>query len=132
MFPYLLAIPFIAHGLANLAGVFAPWTKSLSGFSDVAWAFPGGTSYSSWAGRAFSPLWLVSTLCLLAAGVGIFRHQQSWPWLAILGCSFSAVAILPWWKAVPPGARSGAIFDLIVILLLISPLRNTIVEQLTH
>ncbi|MBP1703795.1 MAG: hypothetical protein H6Q38_2902, partial [Chloroflexi bacterium] len=32
MITYLIAIPLIAHGLANLAGVFAPWTKSRQGF----------------------------------------------------------------------------------------------------
>ena len=122
MLKFLVAIPLIAHGLANLAGVFAPWTKSLQGFADAPWIFSSGVTYNSWVGRAFSLLWLASSLCLVGAGVGVFTHQPWWLLLAILGCAFSAAAILPWWKAVPPGARFGGIFDLVVLGLLLSPL----------
>lgn len=79
-------------------------------------------TYQSWAGKAFSLLWLASTVCLVAAGAGLFLHKSWWLSLAVAGCICSAVAILPWWKAVPPGARFGGIFDLAMILLLLSPL----------
>ncbi len=130
MLIYILAIPLIAHGLANLAGVFAPWSKGLAGFADAAWAFSGGVTYASWAGRSFSPIWLASSACLLAAGVGLLQRQSFWPLLAILGCGLSALAILPWWRAVPPGARFGAIFDLVMILVLVSPLRGALLARL--
>jgi len=122
MLAYLIAIPLIAHGLANLAGVFAPWTQELQGFKDAAWIFSPGVSFASWAGRAFGLAWLASSLCLVASGAGIFLHQSWWLLLTILGCACSLVAIATWLKAVPPGAYFGAVFDIAVIMLLVSPL----------
>ena len=122
MLPYFIAIPLIAHGLANLAGVFAPFTQNLQGFKDASWIFSAGLRYSSPAGRLFSLVWLASVLCLVASGAGILLHQSWWLPLAILGCGCSLVAIVPWLKAVPPGAYFGAVFDIAVIILLLSPL----------
>jgi len=121
MSTYLLAIPLIAHGLANLAGVLAPWTQSMSGFKDVAWMFSSGVTLKSTIGRLFSLLWLASSASLVAAGVGLFTGQPWWWDMAVRGCALSAAAILPWWRAVPPGARFGAIFDLLAIVLLLTP-----------
>jgi hypothetical protein len=42
--------------------------------------------------------------------------------LAILGCGCSLAAIATWLRAVPPGAYFGAVFDIVVITLLASPL----------
>ena len=42
--------------------------------------------------------------------------------MAIASCALSTAAILPWWKAIPPGARFGAISDLAVIALPALPL----------
>jgi hypothetical protein len=56
-------------------------------------------------------------------------HQPWWKLVAILGCGFSLVAIASWWQAVPAGARFGAIFDLVVIVLLISPLGERIAQS---
>jgi len=128
MIKFVLAIPLILHGLANLAGVFAPWTQGLQGFANAAWIFSNGVTYTSAAGRFFSLFWLASTVCLIASGAGLLARQAWWPTLAILGCALSAAAILPWWRAVPPGARFGAIFDLVAILLLVSPLGERIVH----
>lgn len=128
MLAYILAIPLLAHALANLAGVFAPWMKSLFGFVNTAWIFSNNVIYASVVGRVFSLLWLASTICLATGGFGLLTHQSWWLKLVILGCTFSALAILPWWKAVPAGARFGGIFDLLVILLLLSPIGAKIVQ----
>lgn len=128
MYKFLIAIPLIAHGLANLGGVFAPWAKSMQGFKDAAWIFSKNVTYSSWAGRAFSLIWLASSLCLVASGAGALAKQSWWLPLGIAGCVFSLVSILPWIKAVPPGAYFGAFFDVVVILLLASPLGERIVQ----
>jgi len=122
MWMVVVAVPLIAHGLANLGGVFAPWTQSGQGFANLAWIFSKGITFQSGVGRAFSLIWLASTVCLVAAGVAVFTRQSWWLTLAIVGCACSAVAIWTWWKAVPPGARFGGVFDLLVILLLLSPL----------
>jgi hypothetical protein len=128
MIQFLVAFPLIMHGLANLAGVFAPWTAGGQGFTDAAWIFPGRVMFRSAAGRAFGLLWLASTAGLIAAGAGVFLRQPWWSLAAIVGCALSAAAILTWVRAVPPGARFGAAFDILVILALLSPLEAILVR----
>jgi hypothetical protein len=130
MWKYILAIPLIMHGLANLGGVVAPWTANLSGFADAPWLFKGGVTLRSVAGRASSLLWLLSTLLLIGAGVGLLLGEAWWLALAILGAAFSLGVIFLWWKAVPPGARFGAFFDAIMLVVLTSPLREQILAGL--
>ena len=121
MLNYILAIPLIAHGLANLAGVIAAWTGNPSGFTDSPLLLSSSITLQTGIGRAFSLIWLLSTVVLVGAGIGVATHQNWWRSAAIMGAAFSMVAIVPWWNAVPPGARFGALFDLIVIVLLVSP-----------
>jgi len=121
MLKYVIAIPIIVHGLANLGGVFAPWTKNMQGFKDAAWLFSQNTTFKSGVGKAFSLVWLASTICLVTAGAGLLLEQPWWVPVAIAGCICSLVAILPWWKAVVTGAYFGAVFDVVVSILLLSP-----------
>ncbi len=120
--PYLIAIPLIGHGLAHLSGVFAPWTKSLMGYADASWLFSNRITLSSPPGRAYSLVWLAASTCLVIGGAGAIARQKFWIPAAVLGCALSLAAILPWWKAVPPGAKVGAAFDLLVIAILLSPI----------
>jgi hypothetical protein len=63
----------MAHRLANMAGVIAPWTKFLLGFSDRPWVLSGGVRLHTDVGRAFSLLWLIS------AG-GLVGGRLCWRW----------------------------------------------------
>jgi phosphoglycerol transferase MdoB-like AlkP superfamily enzyme len=130
MLKFILAIPLIMHGLANLSGVIAPWTNSLNGFQDAAWIFGGGVNYRSLTGRISSILWLLSTLMLVGAGIGVLTEQSWWVILAIIGAVASLLVILVWWKAVPPGARFGAFFDAGLLIVLVSPLQQQIMTAL--
>ena len=118
------------HGLANLAGVIAPWTANLAGFKDAPWLFGGGVKFNGLAGRASSLLWLLSTLFLIGSGVGLLLGETWWVALAVIGAAFSLAVIFLWWKAVPPGARFGALFDAILLVVLTSPLREQILVYL--
>jgi hypothetical protein len=118
------------HGLANLGGVVAPWTANLSGFTNAPWLFGSGVKFRSTAGRASSLLWLLSTLLLIASGVGLLMGQTWWVTLAVIGAAASLVVIFLWWKAVPPGARFGAFFDAVLLVALTSPLREQILALL--
>ena len=122
----VIAFPIFMHGLANLGGAVAPWTKSLAGFSNVPWLLSRDVTYQSRIGRIFSLFWLISTLKLWAAAAGIFLVQPWWTTLAIIGAAVSLVTILVWWKAVPPGARFGAVFDAVLLVALVSPLSEKI------
>ncbi len=126
MITYLFAIPLIGHGLAHLSGVFAPWSRQALGFSNAAWLYSGEVTLSSTIGRGYSLVWLAASACLALSGAGLLFRQKFWIPLAVLGSLLSLVAILSWWKAVPPGAKFGAIFDLLTLAALLSPLRERI------
>lgn len=119
---YLIAIPLIAHGLAHLSGVFAPWSSGGLGFTNAAWIFSNGVTFHSMFSRVYSLVWLAAAASLALAGVEVILRQNNWVPVAIAGCLLSLVAILPWWKAVPPGAKVGVAFDLVILALLLSPL----------
>jgi hypothetical protein len=106
------------HSLANIGGVVAFLTNAQAGFADLPWIFSKDVRRHSLIGRIFGIVWLLSVAGLIASGVGVIFQQEWWRWLAILSCALSLVAIVPWWKTVPPGARFGAFFDLLVIILL--------------
>ena len=125
---YLIAVPLIAHGLAHLSGVFAPWSSGGQSFADTAWLFSNGVTFHSMFSRVYSLVWLAATAGLVLAGVEVILRQRNWVPVAIVGCLLSLAAILPWWKAVPPGAKVGVAFDLVVLVLLLSPLGTKIAQ----
>jgi hypothetical protein len=126
MWKYVFAFPLIMHGLANLAGFFEAFGRAPRGFNDQPWIFSPGVKLQSVIGRLFGVLWLLSTLCLVGAGLGIIFQQTWWAAAAISGAVCSLLAILPWWNTVVPGARFAAFFDLALIAILLSPLREQI------
>jgi len=130
MIRYLTAFPLIMHGLANISGAVAFLTNVQVGFFDHPWVFSNIVKMRSLIGRLFGLLWLLSVIGLVASGLGIIFQQDWWRTMAILACAVSMIAIIPWWKTVPPGARFGAIFDLLVIVVLLSPLGQTITDGL--
>ena len=72
--------------------------------------------------RATGALWLLSTMLLIAAGLGVLSEQTWWRSMAIGGAAVSCLAIGLWWKADPPGAKFGAVFNVVEIAALLSPL----------
>jgi len=128
MVPYLIALPLIGHGLAHLSGVLAPWARDMQGYTNAAWIFSNRVTLASGLGKGYSLVWLAASGCLVVAGAGLLLRQRTWIPAAIAGSVLSLVAILPWWKAVPPGARVGALFDLATLALLLSPWREKIIQ----
>jgi hypothetical protein len=125
---FAFALPLIGHGLAHLSGFTASWTSSDAGYGDKPWIFSSGVTLSSTVGRVFGLLWLVAAVVLAASGVGAILRQEWWLPLAVVGSVLSLVVIVPWWNTVPPGAKLGAVFDVIVIAVLASPLREQIIS----
>jgi hypothetical protein len=128
MLRFVFALPLLGHGLAHLSGFVASWTSSDAGYGDKPWVFSSGVTLTSGVGRAFGLLWLVAAIVLTASGVGVILRQEWWPTLAMIGSVLSLVAIVPWWNTVPPGAKLGAVFDVIVLAVLASPLREQIIK----
>jgi hypothetical protein len=45
--------------------------------------------------------------------------------------SYPLVAIIPWWNTVPPGARIGAFFNLVIVIVVVTPIREKVLELFT-
>ncbi len=118
---FVLAIPLILHGLANLGGVAAFLLGANNGFNDRPWLFSAGITRRSAAARLFGLVWLLSTIALVASGAGLILGQAWWWAMAIAGSALSLLAIAPWWNTVVPGARFAAIFDIAMLVFLLSP-----------
>ena len=125
---WLLATPLILHGIAHISGFISSWTSHLAGFVDRPWILSSTVTLRDPLGRAFGILWLVAVISLVGAGLGLISAQDWWPSLAVTGADLSLIVILPWWNTVPPGATVGAIFNLLVIVILLLPLKSRILE----
>ena len=128
MIRYLIAMPLMMHGLAHVSGFLGSWTNASVGFSERPWLLSSNITLHSPIGRAFGALWLIAAVALVGVGVGLLAHQVWWLPLAPASAAVSLFVIVPWWNTVPPGAKLGAVFDLLVILVLLSPWRNSLLE----
>ena len=127
MWRIIVAIGLIAHGLAHLSGFVAAWTVADVGFS-TRWMFLSSElSLHSSVGKLFGLLWLAAAATLGAAGGGLLWQRFWGVPLALVGALISLAVILPWWNTVPPGAKLGALFDLLVLVVLLSPLKSAVV-----
>jgi hypothetical protein len=125
---WFLATPLILHGIAHISGFISSWTSNLAGFVERPWILSSTVTLRDPLGRAFGLLWLVALFSLVGAGLGLISAQDWWPSLTVIGAALSLVVILPWWNTVPPGAKVGALFNLLVILLLLLPVKSRILE----
>jgi len=130
IFSYVLAATFIIHGLAHVSGFTTAWTSKNADFKDEPWLFSKGITLHTRTGKTFGVLWLLAAVLLIASGIGLLLRGQWWPTLALIGSVASLVAIVPWWRAVVPGAKVGAAFDLFTIAVLISPTREGLLAAL--
>jgi len=128
MFRILFAIPLIAHGLAHISGFIAAWTAAEAGYTDHPWLFSDNVTLESPMGKVFGLLWLVAAIGLVGSGLGLLLRQEWWLMAAVLSAAISLVVIVPWGRTVPPGALVGAAFDMLVILVLKTPLRERLLE----
>lgn len=122
----ILGVPLMAHGLAHLSGFLAAWTSADLDFSTRSMLLSSEISLYSTVGKLFGLLWLLAAALLASSGVGLL-WQRSWgaP-LALAAALISLAVIIPWWNIVPPGAKVGAAFDLLVIVVLLSPLKAAV------
>lgn len=122
MIRFLIAIPLIIHGLANLGGALAFAGKPPEGFTGQPSILSPKLRMHSAVGRLWAVIWLCSSLALVIAGLAAIFRRESWLTFGIAGSLLSLTAIAPWWNTVPPGARLGAIFDLFFLGILLSPI----------
>ena len=131
MWKYLFAFLLVMHGLAHVTGPLGFWTSSTQAFAEKPWLFSKGVTPQSVAGWASGLLWAVAVLALVGAGLGLLFGRNWWPTLALVGAAVSLVAIVPWARVVPPGAWAGACFDLAILVALLLPWADRVVEILS-
>lgn len=127
MIKFMIAAPLIMHGLANLGGVAAFLFGASAGFPDGAWLFSANVRRLSPIGRLWGVIWLASSIALVASGIGLIQEAAWWRVAALTGCGLSLLSIVPWWRSVVPGAKFGAIFDILAIVFLLTPLVERII-----
>ena len=130
MLRFILAIPFLLHGLAHLSGLLASWTSIDTGYTGKPWLFSQSITLQSAVGRVFGLLWLAAASGFIGSALGIVFRQGWWPPIALVSAALSLVVIVPWWQTVPPGARFGGFFDLVVLVVLLSPLQRTLIQAI--
>jgi DNA-binding transcriptional LysR family regulator len=128
---YFVAAALILHGLAHLSGFVAAFTSRDTGFSPKPWLFSPNVTIHSAIGRVFGLLWLVAAVALAGAGLALLLGWAVWPWLPIAGAIVSLLVIATWWNTVPPGARLGAVFDLIILVALLPGWREQVMTLIS-
>jgi hypothetical protein len=124
MLRFVIALPLLGHGLAHLSGVLAAWTSADVGFRSNPCILSSSLRLSSGIGRVFGLIWLLALLALAGSGLGLILRQAWWYQLALVGSVLSLAAIVPWWNAVPTGAKIGAAFDVLLFILLATPVKS--------
>ena len=126
MLRLIFAVPLIGHGLAHISGFIASWTNNDAGYGRRPWIFSSGVGLQGPVGRLFGLLWLASAAALVASGIGLALETTWWQTVGIIGAVLSLVVIIPWWNTVPSGAKIGAAFDLLILILLLTPLKDAV------
>ena len=128
MLRFILIAPLVGHGLAHFSGVLASWTTSEVGYSNNPWIFSADVNLNAGVGRVFGLIWLMAMLGLVCAGLGILFRQDWWIPVAMASTSLSLLAIVPWWNSVPPGAKLGALFNLLLLAALLLPTKDFLLK----
>ena len=131
MLKYLVAFVVAMHGIAHLAGPIGFFSSGEQAFADRPWIFSQGVTARTPLGKAWGLLWLVAMIGLVGTGLGILFGQAWWSTLGVVAAIISLVAIVPWVRVVPPGAWAGALFDLVILVALLSPLSDRVVDLLS-
>jgi len=128
MVRFIIGIPLLIHGLAHISGFLAAYSSADVGFNTRPWIFPGSVCIQKGPGRLFGIIWLLAMGGFITAGLMVLFHQNGWDHFAVAGATLSLISIIPWWRTVPLGARIGVLFDLLILLCLLTPIRDTVLH----
>jgi hypothetical protein len=127
---YIVAAVLIGHGIGHLTGVLAAFTPGGGGFRPESWLFSKGVTPASTVGKLWSLVWLAAMGAFIAAGIALLARPDWWPSLPIVAALLSLAAIVPWWNAVVPGAKAGALLDVLVLAVLVPGWRDQVMQAL--
>ena len=117
-----ISIALIMHGLAQLSGFLHAWTRLDVGYQNHGIIFSSTVKAHSFTGKILSILWLVAMLCLISGGILLWSRELISDTFIISGAAVSLFSSVLWWRDIPPGAKLGCFFNLILLGILTSPL----------
>jgi len=131
MLRLVIGIPLLIHGLAHISGFLAAYTSADVGFKSKPWIFSESVYIHNGMGRLFGILWLLAMGCFSASGMMVLFLQSGWTHYALSGAALSLISIVPWWRAVPAGAKMGVLFDTVILITFLTPMRDFLVNTLS-
>lgn len=120
MYSFVIGILLVSHGLAHIFDFIAIQTPSGERIKDKARTPPSKP-------RLVLLLWLAAAWTLTGSGLGIFFGKDWWSMVAIIGAMLSLAAIIPWWNRVRRSSKLGVVLDVIILVALLTPLREQII-----
>jgi hypothetical protein len=73
-------------------------------------------------------IWIIATFLLVLAGIGIILQGDWWPRFALYGAVASLLAIIPWWRSVPPGAKIGVLYNVVILVVVLTKLLELVID----
>jgi uncharacterized membrane protein YphA (DoxX/SURF4 family) len=128
MYRFVFGIVLVSHGLAHIFDLIALLTTGGVGNADKPGVASSRLVLSTTRSRAIAFLWLAAAWTLTGAGVGIFLQKGWWTSIAVIGAMLSIAANISWWNRTRRSAKLGAILDVIIIVGLLTPLKEKIIE----
>ena len=109
---YVLAILFLAHGVAHLPGFLTSWRlASLEGMAYKTTLLAGSVDVGDVGIRIVGVLWLLVAMGFIASGVGTALGVAWWGTLTAVVASFSlALSAMEW-----PEAKIGVAVNLVIL-----------------
>jgi hypothetical protein len=131
MMQYILTLILFGHGAAHLSGFLASFTKKDVGYKvDSPWVLPGSVRLQSPLGKIFGIFWLIALFGYIFSAISLLTEANWWITLLIPSAIISLIVILPFWRTVPPGAKFGAAFDVLVLIVMLTPLKQNLINML--
>ena len=129
MIHFIIALVLFGHGVAHVSGFIASVSKKDIGFHiEKPWIFSNNITLQSPLGKFFGILWLAATAGYVLAAIVLIASNDWWTTLLIPAATVSLLVIIPFWNTVPPGAKFGAFFDLFVIIVFTTSLKEYLSE----
>ena len=121
----LLAGHGIGHMMAPQAAFLPPGAFPRDTHAPIA-----GTTIVSPTGKAMSVLWIAPLVGFLLGTYGFWADAAWWRPVTAVSAAVSIVAVLPWWKVMPPFSYVGALaVDASVLVGLATPWGDQVIRS---
>ncbi len=107
---WLLVALIVFHALIHLIGSPAAWGGAIAGLTVDPLVPLAGAAL-----RVGGVAWLLATLLLLVAALGLALRHEWWPMAALAGVVVSQALIVLWWR----DARFGSLPNLVILVIAI-------------